>query len=392
MVHLVLQQLSFGKRGGIDEMEALADRAHGIIRTLIPTSTPSQPDVMQKLEDLAARYVNGISALCVKTWSKSAEERGTTRWALSKVFLRQLKPDRICALMKGVRALAALQAKETKHVYYNETETCWRLTEKYADVALNPQSYKNSGDLELKRIATTILLPCRIKPSDSNAKEHMLSESKADIFFRLAETLNLMSSDHFNQGHAFFHADPAHVAGPASKLDPSKNLGSVVIKNSCMDVDIEMCKEYVESGGEANETSRFLDVAKAFQAITLPPESFTNQYRMYAGQDFEADDGSAKFRTVPLHDPTGYKVTIPDLMYRKSSSESDDVLGPALQHAASGVMTGQSPMITYKFGDALYEKVLRSRAAQLKFPEALITRWHVPGWVPAHSGAATSNG
>jgi hypothetical protein len=376
--HYVLQQMGPGNRQG-EEVTKLMERVHSIIRTIIPTSTPSKPDVKGALDDLGQRYVNGVAALTVKEWKDpdTPEDRGNPRWCVAKELLIQTRLGRHRALCRGIQALVAKLLNDTGYVYYSEDKTCWRIPkENYADVALTPTEYKNDPDREVQRIARMILLPCNVKPDDDVAAEHMLDADKASVFFRLGEQLKLFEFQTFNRNSAFIEVDPEQTSD-------GSGLQAVDIKHGCLDINIELCKSYAAVAA-SSENSALIEVAKAFQAITLPAESFTNQHTMYLGQE-TMDNDMAKLRTVPLHDPAGYAVETIDWMYRKTTEQCDSIIGPPLGHRGGAIMPGTAPKITYRHGDALYDRLLKHHAEALKMPADYITRWHVPGWVPPGS-------
>lgn len=382
--HYVLQQMGTGPRRAGEEMMVLMERAHSLIRAIIPTATPSKPDVKGGLEDLGQRYVNGVAALTQKPFTdpESPEERASLRWAVSKELLRQAKLGRLRALCRGIHALVARLKTKRGHVMYTEDEQRWRLPhDDFAEIAINPTKYKNWPDNEVQRIAQIILLPCDVKPGDDNAEDHMLSADKADVFFRLGESLGLFDYVTFNSSKAYILVDADQSDGRFSVNDPSMRLQPVTLQNGCIEIDIKLCKEYASS--TSSRVSTLVQVAQTFQAVTLEPECFVNQHKMYLGQETLAEDGSAQIRTVPLHTPTvGQKYKTTDFMYRKSNAQCNDVLGPALDASSGAVMPGNGPTVTYKHGSNLYEKLLTSHAEKNRLPAAYITRWHIPGWTP----------
>ena len=256
----------------------------------------------------------------------------------------------------------------------------------FAEIAIDPVRFKNSPDAERKRIAETILLPCDVRPGDDTAAEHMLSAEKADVFFRLGESLGIYDYTTYNMAKGYRLVDADQSAdGQISRIDPSMRLQPVTIRQGFIEIDIELCKEYATLASA--ESSLLVEVAQAFQAITLEPECFVNQHKMYLGQENVAEDGSARIRTVPLHTPqVGQAYRTTDFMYRKSNDQCNEILGPALDASSGAVMPGTHPTVTYKHGDSLYKGLLTHHAEKNRLPESYITRWHIPGWKPTGAG------
>ena len=387
--HFVLQPMGAGRRTA-DDIDVLADRVHSIVSTLMPTSSPSAPDVKSGLENLTQRFINGSASLTTKTWTdpNDTNDKGTVRWALSKDLIQKVKLDRVRALMLGLSQLVSIISRVKGQPYVSIDEEHWIIPlEGYGDVAMNPVEHKANPDRNLKNVAGTILLPPDIATHDSNAKNHMLSERQADQYFRLAEQLDLVSVEVFNSGKAYIAVERENTTGPRSLKDPTKGLQEVSLTRGYISINIAQCKEYTEMGG--NGIDKMVEVAQAFLAITLPPASFVNPHRIFMGLRTRMETGMVELDSVPLFDPTGFKVRTDDWLYRDSILEEDLYIGPAPQRTAN-VMPGFARTVTYKFGDALYEQLLKAHAENHGMPGTYTTYYHIPGWNPCQPGSAAA--
>ena len=378
--HFIMQQMSANRRAA-DDVDVLADRVHSIVSALMPMSSPSLPDVKRGLEDLAQRFIAGSAALTTKAWSDPNDnDKGAVRWALSRDLIQKAKLDRLRSLMFGLEQLVSIIKRAKGQPYVSFDEEKWIIPlEGYGDVAMAPIDYKASSDRNLRKVADMVLLPPGMHTADPNAKSHMLNQGQADQYFRLAEQLGLISVDTFNSGKAYIAVDRENTSGPQSLKDPSKGLQEVTLSRGCISVNIALCKEYTATGGDG--VDRMADVAKAFLAVSLPPASFKDPYKIYMGQETKLANGMVELTYVPHHDPTGFECTTTDWMFRKSTTEEEEFIGVAPQETAN-VMPGIAPTVTFNHGDALYEKLLRGHAKEHGLPEAYITYWHVPGWRP----------
>lgn len=380
--YFILQQLGAGRKTA-DNIDLLADRVHKVVSTLMPMSSPSKPDVRNGLQDLTQRFIDGSAALTTRAWTNpnDGDEKGVIRWAISAKLIKKAKIGRVRALLAGLEMLVGVISKTKGTPYVSLDEKRWLIPlDEFGDVAMLPVEFKGNTDRNLRRVAETILLPPNMVASDSTARENMLTAKQADEIFRITEQLDVVTVEHFNTGKVYFAVDRANTTGPASLKDPTKGLQEVSVRRGYISVAIETCKAYASVDGES--VDRLAEVAQAFLAITLPPESFDAPYKIYMGQETKASDGTVALQYVPEFDPNDFdEVVTTDWLYRESNTDESEFMPPPPTQAGN-IMPGTRRTVTYRYRDALYEVLLQRQAEEHGMPPAYTTYWHIRGWRP----------